>query len=242
LNENARYWCWARKAKSEYLDIQKLVRKEFDDDPALNVRVLRMMAADTGGIRMVSEEADCRNALLYLTGGVPQELEQAIGILDRMVEPDPVQYASVLLDIGDRRLLSRDADAALEAFREAWSLLETAEGGYELQSEWFGAPQMLYQGSLEYAAGLLSSAPDSLPGQVEIKFVVDERGRPSDYQVISADTTWVADMAAQIVGRSRFRPRLKNGEFVPAASRFTWDYRYDPSVAAELGLELPGRN
>jgi tetratricopeptide (TPR) repeat protein len=241
LSESARYWCWSRKSEYEYLDILKLVQKEFDDDPALNVRVLRMMAADTFGIRAVPLLIDCPTSESFWLTSIPEELKQAINILDSVDEPDLVLYASVLTDIADRQFFI-NPDEALESFREAWGLLESAEGGHALQSEWFGRPQMLYQGSPEYSPGLLSNALGSLPGQVEIEFVVDPQGLARDYRVISADTTWAADMVAEIVGKSRFRPRLESGEFVSASSSFTWDYRYDPSVAAELNLDLPDRD
>jgi tetratricopeptide (TPR) repeat protein len=203
-----------------YDELLKLVKREFDHDPALQVRVLREMAnlsgAGAGGFFGGYTITLRRTAALL-------EAEKIAGKMN-----DPELHAAVLRDIGDWRLLTGRYDLALDAYTEAWHRLEPAENSDALQHELLGVPVVIRPMSSYFVSGILSDDPEAPEAHVELEFIINEFGLTSMVRAVSAEPEWIGDIAVQAISRTRFRPRVANGKTVVSAAYDTWSFRYRP--------------
>jgi hypothetical protein len=269
---------WSQEARDAYNDALKLIRKHFDNSPRMRVNVLRKMAAAFGQpvvTRTVDTSAGADHSAADRTGddaylrSVPKELERAERIVRNMGEPDPILHAAVLRDIGDWRLAGDDPEKAIEAYQEAWELLENMDDGDTVRFQLFNEPQVISEISglmpldpwedSQISAFLasqmhpqmranflsavrtnpnsaLSVSPFDPGGQVELEFVVNERGQARNIRIVSAEPQLAGDILVRSISSATFRPRFNDGEFVPGPGRFIWQFRYDPAVAASFDL------
>jgi tetratricopeptide (TPR) repeat protein len=210
-------------AMTAYRDTLQIIEDDFDNDSEMKARVLLAQAAALGADLVV--------------------LQRARRVINFMDEPDPALRAALRRQFGDWRLLVGLPDKAERAYRDSWELLEGIEGGKALQLEWFSGPQIIAEPRHDLLnAGVLTLVADDPSGTIALDFVVDTRGRARVVGVASADPQWMIDMAVQYVTRSLFRPRFVDGELVATQGRFTWYFRYDPAVAATLGLTEVANN
>ena len=167
-------------------------------------------------------------------------LQRARRTLNFMIEPDPLLRAELRREWGDYRMMAGLPEKAERAYRDSWKILETIEGGEELQNDWFGELEYIRDpGHSLLGAGILTLDPDAPMGEVTLDFFVDSTGRARNIRVVRANPDWMTSIAARQVASSLFRPRFIDGDLVTTAGRFTWSFRYDPEVAEMIGLAPP---
>jgi tetratricopeptide (TPR) repeat protein len=167
-------------------------------------------------------------------------LQRARRQLSFMIEPDPLLRAELRREWGDWRMLAGLHEKAERAYRDSWKILETIEGGEELQRDWFGELEYIRDpGHGLIGAGILTLDPDAPMGEVTLEFFVNSMGRAQNIRVVRANPEWMTGIAARQIAGSLFRPRFVDGELVITAGRFTWSFRYDPEVAESLGVVAP---
>ena len=201
-----------------------------------------------------------QDARSFVVVSEPAELIRARRIIKVTDGRDPVLLATVQRDIGDWRLAAGYPQRALKSYREAWRTLSDLADGDSLKLLLFAEPQMLegindlrdfdsrYADDAQIlerpvvsvawrtVSSILSEAPYATQGQVELEFIVNETGLASDVRVISASPEWAANAGIGLIESTLFRPSFYDGEFVEAPSQYTWNFRYDPDLAAMRGL------
>lgn len=155
-------------------------------------------------------------------------LKRALEILESQPEPDALQIARVLRDIGDWNVAFSKIGPTGDEYRRAWSLLNEIENGEEMQRRWFLEPEYVLR---EYPStrGLARAGePDALPGHVLVTFDVLPSGRTQNIRILESVPPGLKDdTSARSIARSRFRPRVIDGEPVLAedvARDFTYYY------------------
>jgi tetratricopeptide (TPR) repeat protein len=167
-------------------------------------------------------------------------LQRARRTINFMIEPDPLLRAELRREWGDWRMLAGLPEKAERAYRDSWRILETIDGGEELQRDWFGQLEYIREpGHGLLGAGILTLDPDAPLGEVTLEFFVDSTGRAQNIRVVRANPEWMTGIAARQVASSLFRPRFVDGDLVTTAGRFTWSFRYDQEVAELLGVAPP---
>lgn len=129
---------------------------------------------------------------------------------------DPVAYASALAFEGDYYYVFRRRFEAARRYRAAWEALAEANAPRETFDELFGTPRrlkpLLIPGEEETPAGQR--------GWVEALVDIPASGWPENIQVTRyypPDEPELAVRGARGIAAVLFRPRLENGEPVPAA-------------------------
>jgi len=220
-------WLTARyaggDARQVYFDIERSIKDDFNNDPLLQVRLLRTQAASLRSLRISSRPGNG----IYNAGTEPVLLNDALKLLDRLDEPDTLLRAEVLLDLGDWNVaFGRYRDIA-EPYREAWDLLEELENGSELQTAWFTELAMISAAPIN--SRVLSPDNDAPWGRVEIQFTIEIDGRTSDIEITKSEPSGLLDQAAaRQIANSHFRPRMKDGELIASTGSVGWDFQYDP--------------
>ena len=155
-------------------------------------------------------------------------LKRALEILEAQPEPDVLQIARVLRDIGDWNVAFSKIGPSGDEYRRAWSLLNEIEDGDALQRRWFFEPDYVLH---EYPSrrGLADEGePGALPGHVLVAFDVLPSGRTQNVRVLESVPPGMKDeTSARSIARSRFRPRMIDGEPVlteGVARDFTFHY------------------
>ena len=155
-------------------------------------------------------------------------LKRALEILQAQPEPDKFQTARVLRDIGDWNVAFSKITPTGDEYRQAWNLLDGLENGVDLQRRWFLEPEYVLH---EYPStrGLADPGePGARSGHVMVTFDVLPTGRTANVQVLESEPPGLKDeSSARSITRSRFRPRLIDGEPVVAediARDFTFYY------------------
>ena len=155
-------------------------------------------------------------------------LRRALEILESQPEPDTIQIARVLRDIGDWNVAFSKIGPTGNEYRRAWSLLNEIEEGEEIQRRWFLEPNYVLR---EYPStrGLTDAGePGALPGHVLVSFDVLVSGRTTNIRILESVPPGLKDdTSARSIARSRFRPRMVDGEPVLAegvARDFTFYY------------------
>ena len=155
-------------------------------------------------------------------------LKRALEILESQPEPDTLQIARVLRDMGDWNVAFSKIGPTGDEYRRAWSLLDEVENGEEMRRRWFLEPDYVLR---EYPStrGLADAGePGALPGHVLVSFDVLPSGRTANIRVLESVPPGLKDdSSARSIARSRFRPRMIDGEPVLAeevARDFTYYY------------------
>ena len=155
-------------------------------------------------------------------------LKRALEILESQPEPDTLQIARVLRDMGDWNVAFSKIGPTGDEYRRAWSLLNEIENGEEMQRRWFLEPDYVLR---EYPStrGLADAGESgALPGHVLVTFDVLPSGRTQNIRILESVPPGLKDdSSARSIARSRFRPRVIDGEPVLAedvARDFTYYY------------------
>ena len=155
-------------------------------------------------------------------------LKRALEILQSQPEPDTLQIARILRDMGDWNVAFSKIGPTGDEYRRAWSLLDEVENGEEMKRRWFLEPDYVLR---EYPStrGLADAGePGALPGHVLVTFDVLPSGRTENIRILESVPPGLKDdSSARSIARSRFRPRMIDGEPVLAedvARDFTYYY------------------
>lgn len=222
IDARFKYAAWLRRHRSYeeerrlYFEIQRIADREHNNDPMLVVRALMERAA--------SYRAEDNGDGLGISG-----LRDALEIVQALPEPPPQHLAEIYVAIGDWNVEFNRAGATGSDYIEAWRLLGRAENGDELRREWFDTPTVVEMDPVSLRG--LTQDPNAPEGFVEIRFTVDVSGRTSDLEITGSHPPGLKDSAFMRQYReARFRPRLENGELVPARRAQRNEFRYEPQA------------
>ena len=155
-------------------------------------------------------------------------LRQALEIAQDQADTNPRILAELLIDIGDWNTAFSINGGTGEEYRQAWALLDELEDSDEIQSRWFENPRYVFRENPSNRGLSDPDEPGVLPGKVLVTFDVDERGRTRNVAVVESVPPGLKDVSTvRALGRSRFRPRMVDGEIVWArglARNFTFHY------------------
>ncbi len=156
-------------------------------------------------------------------------LRRALEIAESQPQPDNLIIAQILVDIGDWSVAFSKVGPTGDEYRRAWQLLGELADGDTLREEWFDEPSYVLRESPSNRGLSSRDDPGALPGHVLIAFDVTENGRTTNVIVVESVPPGLKDDAtARAIGRSRFRPRMVDGELVGArrlARNFTFHYQ-----------------
>ncbi len=166
-----------------------------------------------------------------------QKARRTIGL---MIDPDPLLRAEFRRELGDWRMLGGFPAKAERAYRDSWKILDTIDGGEELQHDWFGQIDYIRDpGHRLLGVGILTLDPDAPTGEVALEFSIDWTGHAQDIRVVRANPEWMTGFAEEQIAGTLFRPRFVDGDLVTTPGSYTWTFRYDPKVAEMIGLAPP---
>jgi TonB family protein len=189
-------------ARNQYVRAMDIIRElESEDSPSL--------------IEPLSAIGNSYRTQKLAEGRGISSLKRALEIAE--ANPDKLALAKVLRDIGDWYTAFSRVGATGEEYLRAWRILGEVENGEALRTEWFADPGYVLR---EYPSsrGLAeASDPDAVQGFVLVAFDVDEGGHPLNASVVESDPPEFKDgTMLRAVRRSRFRPRVVEGELVYA--------------------------
>ena len=197
-----------------YYQIERAIRDEYENDPLMRIRLLRERARS---FRFV-DRGDGNGVGLGA-------LNDALEILDEMPDPPPLLHAEVLVDIGDWQVEFARTRPIGDEYLRAWALLGEIEGGEELRREWFDGLVQIEMAALSRRD--LTTDPDAPEGHVIVYFTVDPAGRTQEIVITDSEPPGFKDGAVQrLIREARFRPRIVDGELVPARRAYRFEFRY----------------
>ena len=219
---------WLRSAyrfqeeRDQYSRAMGIIREnEMEMSPAM-IRVLR----ETGNSFRVQK---------YPEGRGISALRRALEIAEAQEQPDDLTIAEILVDIGDWNTAFSKVGPTGDEYRRAWELLGEVENGDQLRYDWFYEPDYVLRENPSNRGIHNSSEPGVLPGYVLVRFDVEASGRTTNVRVVESVPPGLKDdSTARAINRSRFRPRMIDGEIVAStghARNFT--YYYLPQTAEE---------
>jgi len=155
-------------------------------------------------------------------------LKRALEILEAQPDPDKLQMAEVLRDLGDWGIAFSKVGATGDEYRAAWALLDEVEDGERLKRRWFYEPDYVLRENPSTRGLADAATPGARPGHVLVAFDVTTDGKTTNVSILESEPPGLKDQAsARSIARSRFRPRMIDGEFVRAnglARNFTFLY------------------
>ncbi len=177
-------------------------------------------------------------------------LRRALSIVDQQAQPDLLQRAHVLVELGDLYLLWGKRNSAAEAYGNAWRTLSGNDTYAEQRDEYFARPvRLLWTAAPQIYPASASKLPSTTrlePGYVLIKYAVDATGRVSSAEVMESDPAGLLDKSViNAVRRSLYRPRHIDGTPVATEDlslRHEFGYRLEPRAdppAAPADSEKP---
>ncbi len=143
-------------------------------------------------------------------------LRKALSIVDQQPEPDPLQRARVLVELGDLYLVWGKSKSSAEAYADAWQTLSGNTDHAAQRDGYFASPVRLYWSPAPQlypaSAARLPASIKLEPGYVVVKFAVDATGRVSSAEVLESDPVGLMDKSVlNAVRRSLYRPRHVDG-------------------------------
>jgi tetratricopeptide (TPR) repeat protein len=153
-------------------------------------------------------------------------LEQVVELRRNDTASSPVDTGSAIAELADWHLLFGRRQTAMSLYRDAQSTLAQAgEPGAEATRQLFGAPIELPVKPSGFAEAAGTAAQNAY---ILVNFSVDERGKPSEPEVMEADPTppeSQLDRLRKHLRFARFRPRFEGAEPV-ATSGLSYRFRY----------------
>lgn len=221
IDATFKYAAWLRRnnrftaEREQYMRLDRIISDSYGPDSIELVRVLRERANS------------------YRLQGSPDNLginglRDALEIVENTPDADPLVAAEVLRDFGDWETAFSRVPTDGSSYKRAWQLLEHVENADALREDWFERTHAVLMAPLSQRS--LSSDPTAPKGNVVVHFSVDTAGRPHDVAVVESNPPGLKDEAvARQVRQSRFRPRIVDGELVPARRAFDIQFRYVPT-------------
>ena len=186
-------------------------------------------------VRPLREIGNSFRAQKLPEGRGASSLKRALEILQAQPDADKLQMAEVWRDLGDWSVAFSKTGATGIEYREAWALLDEVEDGERLQRRWFSEPVYVLRENPSTRGLADADTPGALPGHVLVAFDLTTAGRTANVSIIESEPPGLKDEAtARSMARSRFRPRMVDGEIVRAyglARNFT--YLYEPESEEE---------
>jgi len=182
----------------------------------------------TSMVRALRETGNSFRVQKFPEGRGISALRRALEISLAQPEPDKRIVAEILIDIGDWSVAFSKVGPTGDEYLQAWQLLGELENGAALRTAWFDEPSYVLRENPSNRGISAASEPGALPGHVLITFDVTEFGRTTNVTVIESVPPGLKDdSTARAINRSRFRPRIVDGAFVPVrgqARNFTFHY------------------
>ncbi len=210
----------------------------FFDERAQYDRAIRMIRGeyDKNHPLLVTPYREIGNSFRSQAFGDPRgasSLNSALEILQELGNPDPLQLAETLVDIGDWKTAFNPVGGGQNEYLGAWELAGTLPDGDSLRQQWFSLRRPVVVLLENMSIRGISGDPldsDAIEGRVLVQFDVDPTGRPENVAIVESEPPGFKDAAAaRAIRQSRFRPRIENGEFVYARGRgFLFTFRYVP--------------
>jgi TonB family protein len=221
-----KYGAWLRSVyrfeaeREQYERALRIIRSEYDKDHPLLVKPYR----EIGNSWRVQGFESPRGF---------SALNSAREILEMQENPDPLELAAAIIDVGDWRTAFQPAGSGHEDYLVAWNLLGSTPRHREARAELFQprrAQAVYAQGMSIRGLAQNPNDPDSMGGQVLLQFDIDPYGRTQNVSIIESDPPgFKDDAAARSVRQSRFRPRIVDGQFVTARRQgYRISFRYIP--------------
>ena len=186
-------------------------------------------------VRPLREVGNSFRAQKLPEGRGVSSLKRALEILQAEPDPDKLQMAEVLRDLGDWSVAFSKVGPTGNEYREAWALLNEVEDGERLQRRWFLEPDYVLRENPSTRGLADPGTPGALDGHVLVVFDVTPNGRTTNISILESEPPGLKDEStARSIARSRFRPRMVDGEIVHAqgiARNFT--FLYEPTLEEE---------
>ncbi|HEY5624541.1 MAG TPA: tetratricopeptide repeat protein, partial [Gammaproteobacteria bacterium] len=212
---------WLRSAyrfdeeRSQYLRAMSIIRENDEESSPAMIRALR----ETGNSFRVQK---------YPEGRGISALRRALEIAEAQPERDNRVIAEILVDIGDWNTAFSKVGPTGDEYRRAWDLLGTVADGERLRHEWFSDPDYVLRENPSNRGISSANEEGALPGNVLVRFDVTAEGRTINVRVVESVPPGLKDdSTARALNRSRFRPRMVDGELVATeglARNFTFHY------------------
>tara|TARA_Y100000996_G_scaffold98331_1_gene70694 strand:+ start:3015 stop:4448 length:1434 start_codon:yes stop_codon:yes gene_type:complete len=194
----------------------------FDDARAYYVRAMNIIRATDGPESALLAEPLRAIGNSYRAQRIPagsgiSALRRALKFLRSQNEPDKLQIAETLRNIGDWHTAFSKVGPTGNEYREAWDILNELEDGEILQRRWFYNPSdvLKINPSTQYLAD--PGEPYVTEGYVLVSFDVSPAGQALNVSVLESEPSGFKDEATILsIERSRFRPRMLDGEMVTA--------------------------
>jgi len=183
-------------------------------------------------VRPLSEIANSYRVQKLPEGRGIGSLRAALEILEAQTDPDKLEMAEVLRDNGDGSVAFSKVGATGVEYLQAWELLNDVEDGEQIQQRWFSEPSYVLRENPSTRGLAAESEPDAQPGNVLVTFDVTPQGRTININILESVPPGLKDdSSARAIARSRFRPRIVDGEIVAAegiARNFTFHFVLEP--------------
>ncbi len=189
-------------------------------------RTLRDSALEEGG--SIDETRVSRLSQVAFKRG-RDAIEAMRVIYENNPDAPPFGVPENTIALADWFLMNRKHGGAHRLYARAWEEMGNIPGGEERRAELLGAPSNLPRG-IDLSSGFYVRSPkseDSLgPGWVNLTYIVNERGRANDFEVLEAhpsiDDPRIARTLRKLK-RAQFRPAFADG--VPVA--YNMEKRHD---------------
>jgi len=205
-----------QEERDQYITAMNIIRDFHDESHPEMVTPLR----ETGISFRVQKFAEGRGV---------GALRRALEIAESQPEPDQRLIAALLVDLGDWNTAFSKVSPSGDEYRRAWAVLGELDDGDELRRAWFDEPRYVLRENPSNRGLSEQDEPDVVPGNVLVTFDVSDLGRTSSVTVVESQPAGLKDdSTARAINRSRFRPRMVDGEFVwvrGLARNFTFHYR-----------------
>ncbi len=211
-------------ARLTYGDALRRLRKMPEARATASVRPLKGIAASYRSEGALAESV--------------QVLKRALSILDAEPEPDRLERAAILVELGDIYQAFGKQNSSVESYTRAWNDLSTDSAYAEERDRYFAEPTRVAGPYLprrypeREALGLDADALGN--GYVLVGFRVSESGRAEEAAVLESQPAGLMDkVVLDAVRSSAFRPRYEAGAPVAVADRtLQHDYQYPLRLAA----------
>lgn len=196
---------------------------------------------DPALVEVLMGEAQSYESEALLPSAV-RSLKDALEILDAQPDRDHLKRAEVLVALGDLYLAYNKSNSAKERYIQAWQELSASEEFREQRDRYFAKPRRVSGRPLDKVVGDDAGKgpnPRSRPelfaqGYVVVNLGVDEEGRVQAPKIVESEPPGLMDrQVLDVLGSSRFRPRMDSGDIVRSDDVvFRHDFRYRKAAAA----------
>ena len=142
-------------------------------------------------------------------------LKKALQIAENQDVRDELILADILIAMGDWYTAFNRIKNTRDEYTQAWQILGNLENAEELRKSRFNDPIYVLRENPTSRGLSEPSDPESESGNVLIMFDVDRFGRTLNLELIESKPEGLKDASSlRAIARSRFRPRIIDGEIV----------------------------